>query len=255
MPSQKKVKSNSQLVVDDDDGAGSSQKQGNLSKKEFERKVNEVIRYILFHDRKMVGLKRADLTKNVLKEHAKLYTSIIKEVTLKLETIFGYKLVEMETADGKPRGLILINKIDKVVDDEVSSLLEEEDEKSKLGLLTTILSLIFMNEGPITEVSLYHTLNKFGLYKDREHEVFGNVEKLISQEFVKLNYIERQKVQGHEGPTYQYNWGCRSHKEISKRNILEFVSEIYGVESIEDWRIQYQEVVESENVVWENDFF
>ena len=243
MPSASQGKAQSgKSCATESDGAS----HGKLSENELKRKVNEMIRYILCNDRKMLGMKRPDLIKNVMKEHSKLYTTVMKEAAKNLSFIFGYELVEMLSEDGKNRGYILINKIDKTFEDDISSLLDCDKEKQKLGLLVIVLSLIFMNEGPIGEVSLWHTLGKFGLYKDKVHEVFGNLDKLLSTEFVKYNYLERQKVQGHEGPTYQYNWGPRSSVEISKRKILEFVSEVYGIDSIEDWKIPYQQVLDSE---------
>jgi len=242
-----KATKQSQLIdVADDANGQSSSSQNKLSKNELERKVNEMLRYILFNDKKKVGIKRADLVKNVMKEQSRAYASVMKEVATRLQEVFGFELVEMETIDGKSRGYILINKIDKLLEDEISTLLDTNEETNKMGLLLIIVSLIFMNEGPISDVSLWHTLGKFGVYKDREHEVFGNVEKLLNIDFVRQNYLERQKVQGNEGPSWQYNCGLRSWKEISKRKILEFVSEIYGVDSIEDWKIQYQQVIESE---------
>ena len=129
--------------------------------------------------------------------------------------------------------------------------LSSEEEMKKKGLLVLILSVIFMNEGTISEASLWHTLAKFGVHRTGgDHEVFGNVDKLINIEFVKHNYLEREKdkVAGHGegGPTYQYRYGARSCREVSKRRILEFVSEVYGVDSIKDWKIQFEQVQQEE---------
>lgn len=245
--SQKNKKgSQSQLVDMDNDSQGSP---GNkLNKNELERKVNEMIRYILFSDKKKVGIKRQDLMKNVMKEHSKVFSGVLKEVKSRLEDVFGLELVEMCTGDGKSRGFILINKIEKLFEDEVSTLLDTEEDSVKMGLLLLVSSIVFMNEGALTEISLWHFLGKFGVLKDSEHDVFGSAEKLISQEFVKQNYLERQKVQGAEGPTWQYNLGPRLSQELSKRKILEFVSEVYGVGSIKDWKTHYQYVLDSEQV-------
>jgi len=249
MSSQKKKQkalSQSQIIdVDDDNGSNQSGTQ-HIGVDEMERKVQEIIRYLLFSDRKKVGIKRAELVKNILKEHSKAFPAVIKEVTTRLSDVFGYNLVEM-TKDGKGKGYILVNNINKQFEDEISTLLDTDEESSRMGLLVIVLSLIFMNEHAITEVSLWHTLNKFGLYKDREHEVFGNVDRILSADFVKQSYLERQKVQGPDGPTWQYDFGPRSLKEVGTRRILEFVSEVYGVDSVEDWKSQYQKVLEEEN--------
>jgi len=248
--SQKKTKKASQMVIDVDDAGGSqrqqSQQTAGLGPEELQRKVNEMVRHILFSDKKKIGMKRADLVKNVMKENAKAFNTVISQVSARMSDVFGYDLVEMTTHDGKSRGYILVNRIDKVFEDELSTLLDSDQESSRMGLLIIVLSLVFMNEHSISEVSLWHTLEKFGLRKDQEHEVFGNVEKLLNTDFVKQNYLERTKVQGADGPIWHYDFGARSLKEISKRKILEFVSEVYGVNDISDWKSQYQHVLEEE---------
>jgi len=245
----KKSSSQSQIVdVDEEDGSAKNTQQSHkMSVEEMERKVQEMIRYILFSDRKKVGLKRVELVKNVLKEHSKAFQPVLVEVQLRIRDVFGYELVETTTVDGKGRGYILVNSIDKEFEDEISTLLDTDEESKHMGLLTIVLSLIFMNERPITEVALWHTLNKLGLYKERHSDVYGNVDKLLTQDFVKQNYLDRHKIQGADGPTWQYDFGSRSLKLVSKRSILRFVSDVYGVEAVEDWKSQYQHVLAEEN--------
>jgi len=216
----------------------------NMDTAEFNRKVADMVRYLLFADRKKVGMKRADLVKNVLKDHARTFKMVFLEATKQISDIFGYEVAMMENDEGKSKGYILTNGI--ISHNKQNENLMEWDENQKMGLLMIIVSILFMNENTLTEASLWHTLQKFGIKKERKHNTFGDVEKLINQEFVKENYLDRIKVQGPEGQTFTYQSGTRTKKEISKRSILEFVSEIYGTESIESWKIHYQEVLDSE---------
>jgi len=246
--SQQSQSKNKRKTKNDDVEASQASTQGGnqMSTAEFNRKTAEMVRYMLFADRKKIGIKRPDLTRNVLKEQARSFGKVFDEACKKIKNIYGYDVLQMESEDGKPKGYILVNSL---ADAETFEFMNWKDENCEMGLLMIILCLIFMNEGSINEVALWHVLRKFGLTKNEKHDLFNDVDKLIAQEFVKTNYLERLKTVGNEGPVYQYRMGARSLKEVSKRQILEFVTEIYGVESIESWKVQYQEVQADEEKV------
>lgn len=215
-----------------------------MTKDEINRKVADMVRYILFADRKKVGIKRPDLVKHVMKEHSRSYAKIFEEASKQINEIFGFDIVPMQSDDGKQKGYTLVNNLHNH-STFICQHTGVTNEKSNMGLLMIMLSMIFMNEYTLNDVSLWHTLRKFGIHKDKSHRYFGDVDKLI-QDFVKKSYLEKTKIQGPEGPTYQYHFGARTKKEVTIRQILEFVTEIYGADSIESWKIQYREVLESE---------
>lgn len=220
---------------------GKSQKsQKELSKDELNRKVSEWVRYLLFMDRKKYPIKRADISKNVLKEHAKAFNQVFDHAKKNLQKVFGIDLVEIEV--GKSKGYILINH-DK--SGAHGDLVDWGDDLPKMGLLMVILSLIITSDHVITESLLWHTLKKLGIEQKTEHEVFGDVDKLISQEFVRQCYLDRKKVIGGEETAYEYRWGQRAEKELSKKRLGLFVSEIYGTE-VESWTPQMREIFNDE---------
>lgn len=88
-------------------------------------------------------------------------------------------------------------------------------------------------------------LKKLGIEPKKEHEVFGDSEKLISQEFVRQCYLDRKKVLGGDEAAYEYRWGARAEKELTWRQALKFVSEIYGTQ-MEDWTAQMKEITAKE---------
>ncbi|KAJ7336034.1 Melanoma-associated antigen G1 [Desmophyllum pertusum] len=87
-----------------------------------------------------------------------------------------------------------------------------------------------MSDHVITESLLWHTLKKLGIEPKVEHKVFGDPEKLISQEFVRQCYVDRKKVLGGDEAAYEYRWGSRAEKELTKRQVLHFVSELYDTQ-------------------------
>jgi len=247
-PSQSQRPGTSSQVNGEDDEmevdptqTGKTQKsQKELSKDELNRKVAELVRYLLFMDRKKYPIKRGDITKNVLKEHSKAFNQVFDHAKKSLQKIFGIEVEEIEV--GKSRGYILISSDKGEGQDE---LIDWGDDLPKMGLLMVVLSLIFMSDHVITESLLWHTLKKLGIESKVEHEIFGDPDKLISQEFVRQCYLDRKKVVGGDEAAYEYRWGSRAEKELTKRQVLQFVSELYDTE-MESWTSQMKEILAEE---------
>lgn len=217
-----------------------TQNQKEISKDELKRKVVEVVRYLLFSDRKKYPIKRGDITKNVLKEHSRAFNQIFDQAKTTLHKVFGIEVEEIEV--GKAKGYILV---DAAKTEEQDQLMDWGDDLPKMGLLMVVLSLIFMSDHVISESLLWHTLKKLGIEPRVEHDIFGDPEKLISQEFVRQCYVDRKKVLGGDEAAYEYRWGSRAEKELSKRQVLQFVSELY-VTQMDDWTSQMKEILAEE---------
>lgn len=245
--SQRSGRSNQRLDEDEDETEtestqiGRSQKSHKeLSKDELNRKASELVRYLLFMDRKKYPIKRADITKNVLKEHAKAFNQVFERAKKDLQKVFGIDVVEIEV--GKSKGYILINE-----SIAQGNLIDWGDDLPKIGLLLVVLSLIITSDHDfvITESQLWHTLKRFGIEPKAEHKVFGDADKLISQEFVRQCYLDRKKVVGGDETAYEYRWGQRAEKELSKKKLGLFISEIYGTE-LESWSSQMRDLFSDE---------
>ena len=62
------------------------------------------------------------------------------------------------------------------------------------------------------------------LRRSFHHETFGDVKKLVTQEFVKQAYLDFTKLPNSERPVFEVRWGQRAKLETSKMKILKFVS-------------------------------
>ncbi|CAH1783157.1 unnamed protein product [Owenia fusiformis] len=218
-----------------------------LDKDTRKRKVNDLVRYMLVADGKKIPIKRTDLTKELLKDHAKAFPVLFDQAKKQLKNIFGIDVVEVE---GK-KSYMLINTFN-CKSNEDPYLKWSDEENAKNGLLTVILSLIFMNGNILEDAELWRSLKKVGVDVDRNHEVFGDVKKLVTQDFVRQNYLEMTRRQP-EPPIFDFEWGPRAFAEISKRSILQLVCKIYDQEDTDNsdsnlkmWKSQYRDMEESE---------
>jgi len=171
-----------------------------------------------------------------LKENSRAFADVMALAKDKLGKIYGIELVEVE---GKKGQYIMIYEFTMVTNENHVKLPDEVVAKN--GLLAVILSLIFMNGNVLAEEDLWNTLKKIKIIKDGNHDRFGDVKKLVTQEFKQRLYLDIAKVQGSDPPTYEYKWGERAKKEISRKDILQFVCAIYGDKHPEDWLQQYKE--------------
>ena len=58
------------------------------------------------------------------------------------------------------------------------------------------------------------------------NEAFGDIKKLLTQEFVRQCYLEVTRQPNTEPPVSEFRWGQRAFLETSKENILNFVSQV-----------------------------
>lgn len=240
---------------------------------EKENMINDFIRFALFTDAKKLPIKREDVNKNVIPEvHRKkkglLQTIIIPEAKKRLETIFGFELVEIERKEKEDTAthvednpIIALSKKKKsqreakppaasmwilrlVQTDDVEQRAQElrnESDGPQMALLVVILSLIFAKTGVLPEEELWSHLQMLGIRRGQAHPIFGNVEKVIDQ-FIKQLYLEKHKDESatsqhrnnaFEDPNakkslFAYRRGTRVTKEMEASTIQNYVHSIMG---------------------------
>lgn len=204
-----------------------------LSSSQVDQKTAEVIQYILVKDQKKVPVRRADLVKNVLKEYRTVYPEIMKRAVHTLDQVFGLKLVEIDT---KNHLYILINKLEPCEE----AMLANAPSNQKMGLLLVILSVIFMRRGVVKESLIWNTLKKLRVDPGEKHELFGDVKKLVTDEFVRQRYLEFVRVPHTDPVEFEVRWGQRANVEVSKARILEFMGQLHEQDP-QSWSQQYRE--------------
>ncbi|MCV4932095.1 MAGE domain-containing protein, partial [Escherichia coli] len=101
-----------------------------------------------------------------------------------------------------------------------------------------LLSIIFMNGNRSSEAVIWEVLRKLGLRPGIHHSLFGDVKKLITDEFVKQKYLDYARVPNSNPPEYEFFWGPRAHVESSKLKVMHFVARVRNRCS-KDWPCNY----------------
>ncbi|XP_075957765.1 necdin-like 2 [Anarhichas minor] len=204
-----------------------------LTPAQVDQKTAEVVQYFLVKDQKKIPVRRADLVKHVVKEYRTIYPEIMKRASRTFDQVFGLKMIEI---DAKNHMYILINKLEP--GDGASPI--KSPTNPKMGLLFVILSVIFMKGGVVRENLIWNTLKKLRVDPGEKHEEFGDVKKVVTDEFVRQRYLEYVRIPHTEPVEHEFRWGQRADVEVSKTKILEFMGQLHEQDP-QSWSQQYRE--------------
>ncbi|NXU94094.1 NSE3 protein, partial [Xiphorhynchus elegans] len=138
----------------------------------------ELVQFLLVKDQKKIPIKRADMLKNVIGGYRGAYTEVVNQAGRTLQEVFGLQLVEI---DPKRHSYILTSNLPCAERNHPC----RSKEKAKIGLLTVILSFIFMKGNSVKDSAVWEFLRRLRVHPGEQHEIFGDVQKLVTEEFVR----------------------------------------------------------------------
>uniref|UniRef100_A0A8C6D3C7 MAGE family member D2 n=1 Tax=Moschus moschiferus TaxID=68415 RepID=A0A8C6D3C7_MOSMO len=201
-------------------------------------RANDLVKYLLVKDQTKIPIKRSDMLKDIIKEYTDVYPEIIERAGYSLEKVFGIQLKEIDKNDHL---YILLSTLEPTD----AGILGTTKDSPKLGLLMVLLSIIFMNGNRSSEAVIWEVLRKLGLRPGIHHSLFGDVKKLITDEFVKQKYLDYVRVPNSNPPEYEFFWGLRSYYETSKMKVLKFACKVQKKDP-KEWAAQYREAMEAD---------
>ncbi|XP_014387459.1 PREDICTED: melanoma-associated antigen B3 [Myotis brandtii] len=180
---------------------------------------NILVQFLMQMYKMKKPIKKADMLKIIHKKYKNSFSEILSRASFNIEVVFG---VDLKEVDGMKHLYNLVNKMDLPNNGRV----HRGRGFPKTGLLMTILGVIFMKGNCATEQKIWEFLNKMKIYAGKRHFIFGEPKKLITQDFVKLKYLEYRQVPSSDPPCYEFLWGPRAYAETSKMKVLQFFAKI-----------------------------
>ncbi|KAJ3410939.1 LMBR1 domain-containing protein 2 [Chytridiales sp. JEL 0842] len=205
---------------------------------EVDAKVKGFVRLALAMEHRRMPIKRDDLTKKVLGQHARAYAAIFDRAQSILKQLFGMEMVLLPVKSRKPAAGEAVPAGDNTANSKQyalrSTLANEErtgvswgPETPSMGLLCVILTLIHCSGRSLSDDSLMAYLGRLRIRMgDNHHHQLGSISQLFDS-FVKHGYLEKAKRVGDESQGFDYRWGPRAYIEFPVDNIHLFVSEIF----------------------------
>ncbi|KAI1286820.1 Trophinin [Halotydeus destructor] len=220
--------------------------------KENERYVlQDIINYVMVASKNGMPVKRADITANACKRGGlKLNARLLSKVAEIMLNEHKLKFLETDKK-GNDIKYILVHA-DPSRETPFTQQAFTEADTLKRGILLGILAVLFMSGGSAETATVFRFLRRCGL--DTETSDYIDGLELTTKELIHLfnkqMYIETSKETVGDVDVQRIKWGFRAHHEVKKEDILQMVSEIYGVEKTV-WRAQYQEVLLEANDLME----
>ncbi|XP_042639102.1 melanoma-associated antigen B1-like [Orycteropus afer afer] len=182
-------------------------------------KANMLVQFLLDKYRTKEIIGKGEMLKVVNRRYKEHFPEILKKTADRMELVFGLVLKEV-----RPRGqsYTIVSQLDISNQGTQSS----DGPLPRNGLLMPLLGMIFMNNNRATEEEVWEFLNMVGVYDGKKHYIFGEPRKLITEDFIKAEYLKYQLVPNSDPPCHEFLWGPRAYAETSKMKVLEFLAKI-----------------------------
>ncbi|KAG4095595.1 MAGE-domain-containing protein [Neocallimastix lanati (nom. inval.)] len=236
----------------------------NITPEDINQKSIELVRLALSNNISDTPLKKEEIKKKVIKDNMKIFPLVFDKAQKTLRTVYSMELVEYPTRGSAIHSLNKSNDSETPATQatqssqaSTSSQTSAKKSSSKKystnsyilrniipgnlrrgltfnkkdyqwhGFIIIVLCLVYVNSNHIREDLLYKYLKKLGLEKNVKHNIFGDIEKSISQ-LIQKGYLEKEKSNiSNEEVIFTYRWGSRALVEFPEKNLIKFITKFY----------------------------
>lgn len=184
-------------------------------------KVDFLVNYMLYKYQVKEVMSMNDIMTLIVREDEDRFHEILMRASERMEMVFGLDVKEVDPIN---HCYALFIKLGLTYD----GMRNDEYSFPKTDLLILILGVVFMKGNHATEEEIWEVLNPMGIYAGMTHFMFGDPRELITDEFVREQYLEYQPIANSDPIQYEYVWGLRAKAETSKMRVLEFVAKVHG---------------------------
>ncbi|XP_017705274.1 PREDICTED: melanoma-associated antigen 3-like [Rhinopithecus bieti] len=185
------------------------------------RKVAELVHFLLLKYRAREPVTKAEMLESVMRNCQYFFPVIFSKASDSLQLVFGIEVMEVD-----PVGhfYIFVTCLGLSYD----GLLGDNQITPKTGLLIIVLAIIAKEGDCAPEEKIWEELNVLEVFEGREHSIFADPRKLLTQDFVQENYLEYRQVPGGDPACYEFLWGPRALTETSYVKVLYHMLKITG---------------------------
>ncbi|XP_074247953.1 melanoma-associated antigen 1 [Saimiri boliviensis] len=183
------------------------------------KKVGELAHFLLLKYRAKEPVTKAEMVEKVIKRYQQYFPVIFGKASESLKMIFGIDVKELDPTD---QSYILVTCLGLSYD----GLGGGNQILPKTGLLILVLGTIAVEGDRAPEEGIWEELGVMGVYDGKEHRIYGEPRKLLTQDWVQENYLEYRQVPGSDPARYEFLWGPRALAETSYVRVLEHVVQV-----------------------------
>ncbi|XP_041495446.1 melanoma-associated antigen B2-like [Microtus oregoni] len=184
------------------------------------RKGRLLMQFILQKFKVKESFTRGDMLMVINKKHKEHFPEIMRRIVVHLDIVFGLELKEV---DSSPQSFMLVGKLGLSTEGRLSSRMG----LPKTGLLMTLLAMIFATGNSATEEDVWEYLKIVGVFPGQNHPIFEEPRKFITKDLVQENYLSYSKIIGSDPPCFEFRWGPRACREVTKMQVLWVVARMH----------------------------
>lgn len=205
----------------------------------LEERSVALVNFMLMKSRSEGSIRQSEMLE-FLKEYSDQFPEILRRASAHLDRVFGLNL---RVLDPQNDTYNLISKPGP----QITQRLAETLDIPKAGLLALVLGHILLNGNRAREASIWDLVLKVDVIDEpqRINNFFENTRNLLTTDFVRMRFLEYWPVYGTNPLEFEFLWGSRAHREITKMEALKFVAEAHH-EKPWRWPEEYNKALESD---------
>ncbi|XP_064220641.1 melanoma-associated antigen B6B-like [Aotus nancymaae] len=177
------------------------------------KKSWELVQFLQEKFEKNESILKADMLKLVGRKYKESLSEILEKTSDHLAVAFG---VELKEIDSSGESYTLVSKLGL----SSEGILNSHNGLAKSGILMSTLGLIFMKGNHATEEEVWKFLTFLGISSRMTHPLYGDPQKILTEDLVQAKYLEYRQVRNSNPPRYEFLWGPRAQFETSKMRLL-----------------------------------
>ncbi|XP_004686026.1 PREDICTED: melanoma-associated antigen 10-like [Condylura cristata] len=170
----------------------------------LQEKLADLVWFLLLKYSTKERTSRAEMLREVLGNDREHFPTVFSQACECMQLVFGIDVTE-EDPDG--HSCVLATTLGLTFD----GLLSPEVLMPKMGLLVFVLGVVLLEENCASEENIWQVLGGMGVYAGMEHFIFGEPRELLTDVWVREQYLEYRQVAGSDPPRYEFLWGPRAH--------------------------------------------
>nr|AJE28206.1 putative MAGE domain-containing protein MAGEA13P-like protein [Castor fiber] len=182
--------------------------------------IVSLVSLLLMKYQKKELVTKAEMLSHVI-NHQDYFPTIFRRASERMQLVFGIDLKEVDPSN---QSYVLVTSLGLTYD----GLLSDVQGMPKTGLLIIVLGVIFMEGNHASEEVVWEMLSVMGVCAGRDHYIYGNPRRLVTEDFVQEQYLEYQQVPNSNPARYEFLWGPRAYAETSKMKVLEHWAKVSG---------------------------
>ncbi|XP_042536337.1 melanoma-associated antigen 10-like [Dipodomys spectabilis] len=180
-----------------------------------------LVPFLLFKYQMKEPTTKAEMLNHVIRSHHEYFPVILNNASERMQLVFG---IELKEVDPTHHAYILVTSLGLTYD----GMMSDVQGMPKTGLLIMILGVIFIEGNCAPEEVVWESLSVMGVSPGLSHYFYGNPRKLITEDFVREQYLEYRQVPNSDSARFEFLWGPRAHAETSRVQVLKHWAKFSG---------------------------